>query len=299
LARAGVADRARASRRTTAVERALTGGLVTLTSPGSTMIRVVASSFSMGSTPDEIVLAIASCSREPLGYRCNGQTFGNELPEHTLHLGSYWLDRTEVTAAAYDHCAARGECAPRPLSGGARRFARPDLPATFVTAREAAAYCRSRGARLPSEAEFERAARGMARRRYPWGDAYNPHLANHGRVGLDTSDWTDGYAELAPVGSFPAGRTPDGFLDLAGNAAEWTSDTYTERYDLGPDPAWGGARAVRGGDYQTGAPWLRGAARMPLSPDERRPSVGFRCARSLGDGEDGEPPAQAGAGTAP
>jgi sulfatase modifying factor 1 len=285
VARAEVALRARSARQATPVERALTGGLITLRSPGSTMIRVVASTFVMGSTPEEIILAVASCSREPLGYRCSGQTFGNEGPQRTLRLPSYWLDRREVTAEAYDHCAERGACTPRGLAGGARRFAQKDLPATFVSARDAETYCRTRGARLPSEAEFERAARGTEGRRYPWGDFYNGRLANHGRVGLDASDWSDGYAELAPVGSFPSGSTPDGFLDLAGNAAEWTADAYSERYDLAPDPAWGGARAIRGGDYETGAAWLRGAARMPLSPDDRRPSVGFRCARSLSAGE--------------
>jgi len=284
-AKAEVAARARSTRQATPTERALTGGLVTLRSPGSTMIRLVAATFVQGSTPEEILLAIASCSREALGYRCNEQDFANELPRRTLRLGSYWLDRNEVTAGDYDRCAERGVCAPRALEGGARRFAAKDLPATFVSARDAETYCRTRGARLPREAEFERAARGTTGRRYPWGELYNGRLANHGRVGLDANDWMDGYAELAPVGSFPAGRTPDGFVDLAGNAAEWTSDPYTARYGVDPDPAWGGARVIRGGDYESGAAWLRGAARVPLAPDDKRPTVGFRCARSFGEGE--------------
>jgi formylglycine-generating enzyme required for sulfatase activity len=111
---------------------------------------------------------------------------------------------------------------------------------------------------------------------------YDPKLANHGRLGIDTSDASDGYAELAPVGSFPGGRTPDGFLDLAGNAAEWTGDPFTARHDLPVDPAWGGARVVRGGHFRSGAAWLRGAVRVPLSPDEATQTVGFRCARSAG-----------------
>ena len=299
-AQAEASDRARSTRQATPIERALTGGLVTLRTPGSAMIRVVAGTFTQGSTPEEIVLSIASCAHEPLGYRCNEQDFSNERPRRTVRLGSYWLDRTEVTADAYDRCAERGGCAPRPLEAGARRFAAKALPATFVSARDAETYCRTRGARLPSESEFERAARGTSGRRYPWGELYNGRLANHGRVGLDSSDWTDGYSELAPVGSFPAGRTPDGFLDLAGNAAEWTRDTYSERYDLPPDPAWGGARAVRGGSYASGGAWLRGAARSALSPEDRRPTVGFRCARSFGDGEPtGEQVAPAGAQAAP
>jgi formylglycine-generating enzyme required for sulfatase activity len=280
LAKAEMALRARSEPRASAVERALTGGLVTLRTPGSLMIRIAAGNFVMGSTADEALAAAASCAREPLGNRCNERTFTDELPRHSLRLGSFWLDRTEVTAGDYDRCAARGRCPPRPLEGGARRFATPKWPATFVTAREAETYCRARGARLPREAEFERAARGTSGRTYPWGDFYNGKLANHGRGGLDASDASDGYAELAPVGSFPNGATPDGFLDLAGNAAEWTADAYSERYDLPPDPN-ANALVLRGGHYASDAAWLRGAARRPLGPDERRPFVGFRCARSF------------------
>jgi formylglycine-generating enzyme len=299
VARAEVATRARSEPRATPVERALSGGLVTLRTPGSLMIRIAASTFVMGSTSDEVLEASATCAHEPLGYRCNELTFADELPRHTERLGSFWLDRTEVTAGDYDRCAARGRCAPRALSGGARRFAVANLPATLVTAREAEAYCRSRGARLPREAEFERAARGTTGRRYPWGDVYNGKLANHGRVGFDTSDWSDGYAELAPVGSFPNGRTPDGFLDLAGNAAEWTSDTYTERYGTAPSTSSSGPLVLRGGHYGSGAADLRGSARMPLEPDERRPYVGFRCARSFGDDDLETAPGDLAAGAAP
>ena len=279
-ARAEMATRAVVRPAASPVERALSGGLVILRTPGSTMIRVAASSFVMGSSELEVVKALGSCSREPLGYRCDERTFTSELPRHVARVRSYWLDRTEVTAGDYDRCAAIGACAPRRLEGGARRFARADLPATFVRARDAETYCRTRGARLPSEAEHERAARGTSGRIYAWGMNYDPALANHGRLGIDTSDASDGYAELAPVGSFPAGRTPDGFLDLAGNAAEWTHDAFTGRHDLPVDPAWGGALVVRGGHFLSGAAWLRGAVRVPLPPDEAAPTVGFRCARS-------------------
>jgi formylglycine-generating enzyme required for sulfatase activity len=279
-ARADTMGRARSPRVASPVERALSGGLVTLRSPGSPMIRVAAGSFVMGSSPAELALAIGSCSREAFGDRCNERSFTSELPRHTATLASFWLDRSEVTAADYDRCAATGACAPRVLEGGARRFARAELPATLVSAGEAAAYCRSRGARLPSEAELERAARGTSGRYYPWGMNYDPRLLNHGRLGLDASDFSDGFAELAPVGSFPEGRTPDGFLDLAGNASEWTRDPFTPRHDLPADPAWGGALVVRGGDFMSGGAFLRSAVRTPLAPDRRLPTVGFRCARS-------------------
>ena len=290
VASAGPPERARSPERATALERALTGGLVTLRSPGSLMIRVAATSFVMGSTPDETLEAAAICAREPLRDHCDANSFRDELPRHAVRLRSFWLDRSEVTAGDYDRCAARGRCTPRPLAGGARRFAAEKWPATLVTAREAAAYCRARGARLPREAEFERAARGSSGRVYPWGNFYNDRLANHGRAGIDETDASDGYAELAPVGSFPNGATPDGFVDLAGNAAEWTSDAYTTRYDLPAEPN-AHDLVVRGGSYESGAAYLRAAARTPHDPDERSPLVGFRCARSFETDDDEPAPA--------
>jgi formylglycine-generating enzyme len=283
LAHAESASVARRPSRASAVERALSGGLALLRSPGSVMIRVAASSFVMGSSEEELGVALASCAREPLGYRCDERTFTSELPRHVVRLGSFWLDRNEVTAGDYDRCAAAGLCARRALDAGARRFAHKDWPATLVRARDAEDYCRTQGARLPHETELERAARGTSGRAYPWGANYDSKLANHGRLGLDPSDASDGFAELAPVGSFPDGRTPDGFVDLAGNAAEWTQDAFTTRHDLPVDPAWSGALVVRGGDYASGAAFLRGAVRVPLAPDEARPTVGFRCARSAED----------------
>jgi len=285
VARAATPERARSPRAVSPAERALSGGLVTLRTPGSVMVRVVAGSFTMGSSPEELSRALGLCAREVLGYHCDEQSFTSELPRHSVRLGSFWLDRTEVTAGDYDRCATTGQCRPRPLAGGARRFARPELPATLVRAADAEAYCQSRGARLPSEAELERAARGTAGRAYPWGNTYDSRLSNHGRLGLDTSDESDGFAELAPVGSFPEGRTPDGFLDLAGNAAEWTRDVFTPRHDLPADPALGGARVVRGGDYLSSAAFVRSAARTSLAPERARATVGFRCARSA----DGSP----------
>jgi formylglycine-generating enzyme len=281
-ARAAASRSLRSQAPTTPVERALTGGLATLRAPASTMIRVGRGRFVLGSTPAQVLEAMQSCGSEPLAYRCTERTFANELPQQVVQGDAFFLDRTEVTVAAYERCVAAGACSPRSLEGGARRFARAELPVTLVSFADAEAYCRFRGARLPSEAEFERAARGTTGRRYPWGQRFHGRRANHGRLGLDPSDASDGFAELAPVASFPSGQTPNGFLDLAGNAAEWTNSVYAESHAVPPNPGWGGARVIRGGHFASPGAWLRGAARSPLGPDETRVYVGLRCAASAG-----------------
>ncbi len=269
-------------------EAALSGGLTVLRAKGSRMIRIPASTFIMGSTSEEIVDSTALCEREPLAPICDERSFADELTQHIVHLSAYFLDRAEVTVSDYEACVRLRRCKAPPYERGAERFKQPSFPVTFVAWEEARAFCAFRGARLASEAEFERAARGSAGRRFPWGQLANGHLANHGRLGMDTTDDSDGFAELAPVGSFSAGRTPDGFLDLAGNVSEWVQDRYATQYPdeevtdpAGPDAAIAtSARVIRGGSYESPLAWLRGAARGPALPAERRPTLGFRCARS-------------------
>jgi formylglycine-generating enzyme required for sulfatase activity len=269
--------------------RAFTLGMVTLRAPASEMILVPRSTFVMGSTPTDVIDAAIECGSGAFGERCKETVFANEMPQHRVTLSAYWLDRTEVTVEAYRRCAQLGRCRPAPFEEGGRRFDVPGYPVSLVSWDDARDYCSWRGARLPTEAEFERAARGVQARRYPWGRFYNSRVANHGRLGFADTDASDGHEELAPVGSYPSGRTPDGFLDLAGNVAEWIQDRYFPSYPEGhvTDPqgppqsgAQAGSRLVRGGHFSNAAPWLRGAARVPAEPAVRRPYIGFRCARS-------------------
>jgi len=274
-----------------------TDGLVFLRAPGSTMVRIPASTFIMGSSPIDVIEAAVECGRDGLGERCKETLFAHEMPQRRVRLAAYWIDRTEVTVAAYERCVALGHCRPLPYRAGAMRFYHPDYPVTLVTYEDARAYCQFRNARLPTEAEFERAARGPSGRRYPWGDLYNSRASNHGRPGLSTTDPSDGFEELAPVGAYPEGGTPEGVLDLAGNVSEWVYDRYAPSYPdgpavnpTGPPAASGGAapapsahgspRVLRGGDFRSASAWLRGAARNAADPNVRAPYIGFRCARS-------------------
>jgi len=264
--------------------------VVQLEAAGAAMLRIAEGEFAMGSTMKEIVDAAALCNRSAKSQPCRPQTFADEQPLHRVRLSSYWLDRTEVTVEQYERCVEQRHCRSVPYSEGASRFRKAEFPVTLVSWEDAMNYCRWRRARLPTEAEFERASRGVARRKFPWGDLYNSRVANHGRYGYSETDDSDGFEELAPVGSFATGRTPDGFLDLAGNAAEWAFDLYEPRYPSGLETnpkgptstQRGYQRVTRGGHYRSPPAWLRGAAREPMNAADRNPFVGFRCARSLG-----------------
>jgi formylglycine-generating enzyme required for sulfatase activity len=267
-------------------------GVQILREPSPGRVRISAGSFLMGSSPAEMVRAIAMCRREVLRARCDSEASGYFRAEGLLHevtLDAYDIDRTEVTNEAYARCVDDGACAPPAYVPSDSRWNGANLPVTEVRWEDARAYCAWAGGRLPTEAEWEYAARGRERREFPWGNVYNPHLCNHGAAAPDETDATDGFLLLAPVGSFPDGATPQGVLDLAGNAAEWVSDLYEPDdngfgYAAGPvtnpkGPSTG-FHIVRGGSYATGAPWTRGAARLP-PPLLRASWIGCRCAADV------------------
>jgi sulfatase modifying factor 1 len=263
-------------------------GTVILRTPGPAELLIRGGVFNMGSDIPAVATAQAACRHEPLRSACDATMFADEMVAHEIMLSDFWIDRTEVTNAAYDRCVAAGACT-APAYGAARNWnARSDWPVTLVSWYDGQAYCRWRGARLPTEAEWERVARGWSDRLYPWGNVFNPKICNHGRFAISpigASDDRDGFSELAPVGSFPQGRSPEGVFDLAGNVEEWVSDWYAPHYAeaemVDPSgPATGDFKVARGGSFLSGRPWLRTTARAADLPSARRAWRGFRCARS-------------------
>jgi sulfatase modifying factor 1 len=267
-------------------------------------LRVAGGTFVMGSTPTQMAHALELCAREVREPECqeNEYFIGMVRAEgmaHPVTLSTFDLDRTEVTVADYARCVSVGTCSPPDFAPTDPRFSNPDFPVTQVRFEDAVAFCAwapPGGGRLPTEAEWEYAARGVEGREFPWGNVYNAHLANHGAWAADPTDATDGFVGLAPVGSLRDGATPLGLFDLAGNAAEWVADIlevdahghavgYAEGAVTDPRPntsggAGGGFHVTRGGSYVDGAMWLRASARATTALP-RPPWVGFRCAADV------------------
>ena len=204
----------------------------------------------------------------------------SERPVHSVYLSSYWIDQTEVTNQQYQLCIDAEACdTPGDLDSFTREeyFTSPafsEYPVINVSWYDAQNYCQWAGRRLPTEAEWEKAARGIEGNVYPWGDGITCELANFiGCLG-DTS----------AVGSYPLGASPYGVLDLSGNVWEWVSDWYfigyyeesPLDYPLGPDS--GAYRVVRGGSWNDYDWYLRTTTRYSYFPDNERVSIGFRCA---------------------
>ena len=224
---------------------------------------------------------------------------GDEMPRHEVGLDAYYMYKTEVTVAQYRRfCEATGRAMPpQPASSGFRTWKWQDThPIVNVAWQDAAAYADWAGAALPTEAEWEKAARGGDRRVFPWGDAWPPpegagnfadvtfrDLRMRSRFFLD--GYTDGFAFTAPAGTFAA--NPYGLHDMAGNVREWCADWYGPAYykQASPrnpaGPATGVWRVVRGGDWHSATPWgFRAAARgdyIHLPVGTSSCVVGFRC----------------------
>jgi serine/threonine-protein kinase len=231
----------------------------------------------------------------PAGEFQMGSTEGedDEQPVHTVALDGFWIDRTEVTNAQYAQCVAAGACKPPSGSGSTTRdgyydtSTYADYPVIWVNWDDVQDYCAWAGAQLPTEAQWEYAARGPepalsgveGGHVYPWGDR---------APNCDTTNFSDCMGDTTAVGAYPAGASWCGALDLAGNVWEWTADWYgeypSERQENPTGPATGSYRVVRGGGWNNGWSYVRAAHRYYVYPVYRGyVFVGFRCVGSPGE----------------
>jgi serine/threonine-protein kinase len=226
----------------------------------------------------------------------NGQP--DEKPAHMVYLDAFWIDQTDVTNKMYALCVSAGACTSPSQTGSFRHSSYygnsefDDYPKIYVSWNDATAFCKWADRRLPSEAEWEKVARGTDGRIYPWGnDAPNDTLLNYNQNVGDTT----------AVGTYPKGASPYGALDMAGNVWEWVNDLYSSTYYQSspssnpPGPASGQYRVLRGGAWGNNHDWIwhymaeyysnyyvLSAARYyeGLLPAEAVSFAGFRCARS-------------------
>ncbi len=199
----------------------------------------------------------------------------DEMPMHSVYLDAFWIDLTEVTNGMYEKCILAGMCGARGYPGDLK-FSEERMPAAGVFWNDALAYCQWVGARLPTEAEWEKAARGTRGIIYPWGNVPT----------WGYKKWNDHKGNIFPVGYIGTDISPYGVLDMGGNVTEWVADWYdSEYYDRSPSrnptgPSSGEDRVIRGGSWLYDDWYVASAERSAFPPDLTLGDVGFRCAAS-------------------
>lgn len=222
--------------------------------------------------------------------------WGAESPSHTVYLDGYWIYRYEVTNKMYRDCVAAGKC-PMPQQTYSRTrdeyYNNPDyddFPVIYVTYADAASYCKWAGGRLPTEAEWERAARGdKDSRTFPWGNTpasdTQANFCDRGCPAQDSEgNKDDGYRDTSPVGNYLAGMSPYGLFDVAGNVWEWVLDYYSPTYyrlsaEKNPrGPQYTTTRVIKGGGWNNQSLGVRVVQRIGQIPEMGFDTLGFRCA---------------------
>lgn len=277
---------------------------------GAEMVLVPVGAFIMGSAPDDIASLL---NRHP---KAKSALLKDESPRHQVLLDAFYIDTHEVTNARFSQFVqstgyrtqAEREGGGRVRTGAKTWGQVPDAswraprgqgssmagleahPVVQVSWHDAKAYCAWAGKRLPTEAEWEKAARGTDGRLYPWG-----HQIDGTRVNFCDRkcpfEWKDdsvddGYSSTAPVGSYEAGKSPYGAYDMAGNVWEWVADWYDARYyQRSParnpqGPTSGTQIGVRGGSWLYAALASRAPVRAGVPPDRRNDNIGLRCVQA-------------------
>ncbi|HSM71437.1 MAG TPA: SUMF1/EgtB/PvdO family nonheme iron enzyme, partial [Anaerolineales bacterium] len=249
----------------------------------STTVETPTEHFDIGSTmkgDDGMTLVYV-----PAGKFNMGNEYGeiNEQPVHEVDLDAFWIDQTEVTNKMYSNCVAAEMCILPGIVGSQSRlsyYGNPqydNYPVIYVTWEFANTYCKWAGRRLPTEAEWEKAARGTDERTYPWGKSIDETLANYGENIGDTT----------MVGNYVDGASPYDAFDMAGNVAEWTNDWFGPAYYENspvlnpPGPVSGNLRVVRGGSWLSSDYSTRSAFRSMAEPGSSSDRIGFRCVLSV------------------
>jgi formylglycine-generating enzyme required for sulfatase activity len=225
------------------------------------MVQVPAGEFTMGNDASEMDLA---------------------KPAHTVYLDTFSIDKYEVTNAQYQRCVDAGKCSPPAKSESKTRlwyYGAPkynNYPVIYVSWDDAQKYCAWAGKRLPTEAEWEKAARGTDGRIYPWGNTFDARNLNSSEGGK---------GDTTAVGAYPADVSPYGALDMAGNVSEWVADRYDENYYANsprnnpPGPSAGQGHVQRGGCWFFDQEFARVTRRLYDETSRTIFDTGFRCAR--------------------
>jgi formylglycine-generating enzyme required for sulfatase activity len=213
----------------------------------------------------------------PPGEFSMGQPSGQDNPLHKVFLDGYWIGQTEVTNRMYTLCVVSGVCTPPASGAKLPNYTDPDIedhPVVAVTWEQAQDYCQWMGGSLPSEAQWEKAARGPQPNPYPWGQA---------APSCDLLNFEGCLGGTSNVTNYLAGQSGYGHLDMAGNVSEWTADWYSpDYYQESPTsdprgPQTGTQRSVRGSSFESGPAQVASAMRSSLAPDGHAADLGFRC----------------------
>ncbi|MCA9936056.1 MAG: SUMF1/EgtB/PvdO family nonheme iron enzyme, partial [Anaerolineales bacterium] len=257
---------------------------------GKLMRLVPAGEFLMGSTSSQVDAAVALCRASPDRDSCVYSEFASELPQREVYLTAFYMDETEVTNNEYRACVTAGYCdAPDAGTGTYSRSNYYDrastygnYPVVFISWSDARNYCSWAGERLPSEAEWEKAARGTDGRLFPWGNTFDTSRANTEDRGTEV---------ITAVGSFPSGASPYGIYDMAGNVWEYTNDWFDPDYYAsapdtnppGPNSSPSGEKVLRSGSFANYQHYARVANRGAVTPTSSTQFRGIRCVVDAGN----------------